>query len=362
MDIVKVRGISKSFGKLVAVDNVDFDVKEGEILTLLGPSGCGKTTTLRIIAGLEKPDNGEVHLGDKLLCSGEKRVFIPPNKRDMGMVFQSYAVWPHMTVFENVAFPLKLRRVPKAIIKEKVRQILELADLRDLEGRGATLLSGGQQQRVALARALIFSPKILLLDEPLSNLDAKLRAQMRLELKALQQRIGVTTIFVTHDQLEAMVISDRLAVMNQGKIEQMGSPLEIYEKPRAKFVVDFIGLVNYISGKVVEVTPERCLVQPTRVEGEPLHCVATDNVSQGEEVILSVRPEGITVYSSHPGQRLNLLPSKVKVISNLGDRIHYVLGIGEESLDVFTPPSQRFSQGETLFIELNPQALFTWRA
>ena len=267
-----------------------------------------------------------------------------------------------MTVFENVAFPLKLRRLPKTIIKEKVRQALELTNLLDVEERGATLLSGGQQQRVALARSIVFQPKILLLDEPLSNLDAKLRAQMRLELKALQQRIGVTTIFVTHDQIEAMVISDRMAVMNQGKIEQIGRPEEIYDKPRTKFVVDFIGLVNYISGKVLEVTSEHCIVQPTEVEGKRFHCVASDNVSQGEKVVLSIRSEDIKVFDSHPGQRPNLLPAKVEVISNLGDRTHYVLGIGDKNIDVFTPRSKRFSQGETVFIELNPKALRAWRS
>lgn len=362
MPEVKVRGITKSFGKVVAVDNVSFDVKEGEILALLGPSGCGKTTTLRVIAGLERPDSGDIYLGDRPLCSTQRRLFVPPDKRGMGMVFQSYAVWPHMTIFENVAFPLKLRRSSKATVKEKVRQVLELVNLGGIEDRGATLLSGGQQQRVALARALVFSPEILLLDEPLSNLDAKLRAQMRLELKSLQKRIGVTSIFVTHDQVEAMVISDRLAVMDQGRIEQIGPPMEVYEKPQTRFVMDFIGQVNHCSGKIVEVTPEAYVAKTEKAGEDAVQCIALDTLRPGQEVTLSIRPEDIKVYSSPPGQRPNVWRATVKIASYLGERMHYVVAIGDETIDIFTPPSQRFAAGDTIFVELDPQALWAWAA
>ena len=365
---LNISNMTKSYGNTVAVDDVSFEVKDGEMLTLLGPSGCGKTTTLRVVAGLEKPEGGEVYLGDRLLCSIEKRVIVPPNKRGMGMVFQSYAVWPHMTIFENIAFPLKLQKLPMARIKEMVTQVLALVGLQDIEeNRGATLLSGGQQQRVALARALVFTPEVLLLDEPLSNLDAKLRAQMRLELKSLQQRIGITCIFVTHDQLEAMVLSDRLAVMNHGKIEQLGTPRELYETPKSKFVVDFIGQANHLSGEALEDSSGgKCLVRTTKTEtkteGEVLHGVALENISQGREVTLLIRPEDITLHRQHPGERINLLSAKVKIVSYLGDQMHYVLSLGDETLDVFTPPSQKLGPWDTVFVELDPKALWVWAA
>jgi iron(III) transport system ATP-binding protein len=236
--------VVKRFGHLTAVDHLNLDVQEGEFLTLLGPSGCGKSTTLRLIAGLERPNEGTIKLGDRIMSSGESRVFTPPEKRGMGMVFQSYAVWPHMTVAQNVGFPLKLRRVPRAEQQERVSNALRMVGLEGLESRGATQLSGGQQQRVALARALVHNPSVLLLDEPLSNLDAKLREQMRLELRLLQRRLQITTIFVTHDQAEAMVLSDRIIVMNHGHVEQIGGPDEIYERPNTRFVMDFVGRVN----------------------------------------------------------------------------------------------------------------------
>ena len=211
-------GLGKRFGNVAAVNNVSFDVTKGEVLTLLGPSGCGKTTTLRMIAGFEKPDTGEIEVENNFVVSVQKRIFLPPEKREMGMVFQSYAIWPHLNVFENVAYPLRVRRVKGSLVREKVESVLDLVGLAGLEDRPAMLLSGGQQQRVALARALVYSPKLLLLDEPLSNLDAKLREQMRVELKELQRRLSITVVFVTHDQIEAMTLSDRLAVMSQGRI------------------------------------------------------------------------------------------------------------------------------------------------
>ncbi len=224
MSFLRIQSLSKTFNRVVAVDRLDLDVREGEFFTLLGSSGCGKTTTLRLVGGLEKPDGGEIYLGDKCLVSERQKVFVKPEKRHMGMVFQSYALWPHMTVFENVAYPLKLRGIKGNEAEKKVAEVLGLVGLSGLQERPAPALSGGQQQRVALARALVFSPRVLLLDEPLSNLDAQLREEMRRELKALQQRLHITVLFVTHDQIEALSLSGRIAIMKAGQLEQVGTP------------------------------------------------------------------------------------------------------------------------------------------
>src|SRR5438874_6525571 len=258
---LEVRNLVKIFGKLTAVDDVSFKVEQGEVVTLLGPSGCGKTTTLRMVAGFEKPDAGEVEIAGRVVVATNRRINVPPERRDIGMVFQSYAIWPHMTVFENVAFPLSVRRANRQEIKRRVEETLELVGLANFSDRPAILLSGGQQQRVSLARALVYSPSILLLDEPLSNLDAKLRNQMRVELKSLQERVSVSVLFVTHDQIEAMSLSTKLAVMNQGKIEQLGTPQEVYEQPATPFVEDFIGRVLRFSGTVVEQTGDGPVVE-----------------------------------------------------------------------------------------------------
>src|SRR5438132_1297838 len=275
---VSVGGVTKEFaeGRVRAVDDVSFDVEEGELLVLLGPSGCGKTTTLRMIAGLEEPDAGDVWLGSRLVSSAARNVFVPTEKRNVGMVFQSYAIWPHMTVFDNVAYPLRVRRTPRAVISDKVDRTLDLLGLRGMESRPATQLSGGQQQRVALARAIVFEPRILLLDEPLSNLDAKLRVHMRLELKHLQQQTGLTSVFVTHDQAESMALADRIIVMNGGRIEQVGAPADIYERPRSRFVSEFVGSMNVLHAEVVEVGPEAAGTLPITVRrgGQLIQCRA----------------------------------------------------------------------------------------
>ena len=224
MSFLRIQNLYKTFDEVVAVDRINLEIAEGEFFTLLGSSGCGKTTTLRMVGGLEKPDAGEIHLGGQCLVAPAKKLFIKPEKRNMGMVFQSYALWPHMTVFENVVYPLKLRGVKGVAAEKKVAEVLGLMGLSGLEDRQAPALSGGQQQRVALARALVFSPKVLLLDEPLSNLDAQLREEMRRELKALQRRVSVTVVFVTHDQIEALSLSDRIAIMKFGVLEQIGTP------------------------------------------------------------------------------------------------------------------------------------------
>src|SRR5216683_6188950 len=243
---VEVRGLSKAYGSTVVVDRVDLSIQHGQLLCLLGPSGCGKTTTLRLLAGFVEPDGGEVLVGGRQLSAAGR--VVPPEQRNMSMIFQSYAVWPHMTVFDNVAYGLKLRRIARTEMAERVHSMLSLVQLDGLAARYPGELSGGQQQRVALARALVVEPETLLLDEPLSNLDASLREQMRFEIRRIHDETGITMVYVTHDQTEAMVIADRVVVMNVGRIEQIGTPTEIYEAPRSRFVASFIGQTNCLPG------------------------------------------------------------------------------------------------------------------
>lgn len=246
MSVVTISNVRKAFGDVVVLEHFHDEFKDGEFVTLLGPSGCGKTTMLRMIAGFEKPTSGEIKI-DGTVVSSDK-TFLPPERREIGMVFQSYAVWPHMNVFDNIAYPLKIKKVPKDIIQKKVMDILEVVHLSQYAKRIPAQLSGGQQQRVALGRALVAEPKLLLLDEPLSNLDAKLRESMRYEIKEIQKKLGITVVFVTHDQVEAMTMSDRVFVINRGVVQQVGTPYEIYSKPANQFVADFVGKVNFMKG------------------------------------------------------------------------------------------------------------------
>ncbi|MBI5167794.1 MAG: ABC transporter ATP-binding protein [candidate division NC10 bacterium] len=284
---VHLEKVSKCFGEVWAVRNVSLHIRQGEFYTFLGPSGCGKTTLLRIIAGFVEPDGGEVFLDKEAVTR------VPPWKRDVGMVFQNYALWPHMAVFDNVAFGLREREVPKSEIKARVLDALKKVNLEGLEARRPSELSGGQQQRVALARTLVIEPRVLLLDEPLSNLDAKLRLQMRNELVKLQKDLGITTIYVTHDQEEALTLSNRIAVMNQGSVIQVGSPREIYGQPQDPFVAEFVGTSNFFPGEVVEAIPERLLV---KTQEGTIEVAIPENFWRGrvgEPVLLSVRPEAI---------------------------------------------------------------------
>ena len=248
MSTVTIKNVSKAFGDNVVLKEFDQTFADGEFITLLGPSGCGKTTMLRMIAGFEKPTSGEILIGDKVVSSD--KVFLPPEKRDIGMVFQSYAVWPHMTVFENVAYPLHIQKKSKAVITEQVDHVLDIVHLSQYRDRIPSQLSGGQQQRVALARALVAKPQLLLLDEPLSNLDAKLRESMRFEIKEIQASLGITVVYVTHDQTEAMAMSDRIILINRGIIQQVASPEEIYNHPANQFVADFLGKVDFAKGEI----------------------------------------------------------------------------------------------------------------
>ncbi len=361
---VRVQGITKRYDKVLAVDNVTFEVEQGELLTLLGPSGCGKTTTMRAIAGLEKIQGGEIYLGERLVSSVSREVHITPEKRDVGMVFQSYAIWPHMTVFENVAYPLRYRKVEKSEMRRRVREVLQLVEMDAFEDRLATRLSGGQQQRVALARAIVMQPSVLLLDEPLSNLDAKLRGQMRTEIKRLQQRTGLTTIYVTHDQAEAMSLSDRLIVMNRGVIEQVGSPGEVYERPQSEFVADFVGAINFIRGEIVDANPSQSMVYVS-TGSERLACTVDGNrcPASGERVLLVIRPEKITVTAPdiHPQGRVeeetflvNKVNAQVEMNTYYGDHRELNVTTKDFSLKVLTPNSVTAQRGRSVGIEFSP--------
>jgi len=284
MKDVTLMNVLKRFGKVVAVNNVSFHVEKGEFFSLLGPSGCGKTTTLRLIAGFEKPDKGEIYIGETLVNE------LPPEKRNVGIVFQNYALFPHMTVFDNIAFPLKIRGLSKEEIRRRVKELLELVRLEGLENRYPRQLSGGQQQRVALARALARDPEILLLDEPLSNLDAKLRVTLRYEIRRVQKEVGITAIYVTHDQEEALSISDRVAIMNMGRIEQIGTPEEVYSNPQTYFVADFLGLKNIFEGKLVANVLKFMNMEiklgskPQDKEGDVLVVIKPDSIGLSKEL------------------------------------------------------------------------------
>ncbi len=282
MATVTIKNVSKAFGDNVVLKEFNETFQEGEFVTLLGPSGCGKTTMLRIIAGFEKPTSGELYIDDQLVSGG--KTFVPPEKRSIGMVFQSYAVWPHMNVFDNVAYPLTIKKTPKAKIKESVYRVLEIVHLSQYAQRFPNQLSGGQQQRVALARALVAAPKLLLLDEPLSNLDAKLRESMRFEIKEIQKKLGITVVYVTHDQTEAMAMSDRIFLINRGVVQQCGTPEQIYNEPANQFVADFLGKVDFFKGEAANGR----IVFP----GMNGQSIAYDGPRTGK-VEVAIRPESI---------------------------------------------------------------------
>jgi iron(III) transport system ATP-binding protein len=353
-EMVSVQKLYKSFptskGEVKAVKNVSFEVPKGSFFGLVGPSGCGKTTTLRCIAGLDRSENGEVMLEGKIMSSSGKSVFIPPHKRNIGMVFQSYAIWPHMNVFKNVAFPLRVgRNLPAKEVAKQVEEALTLVHLEELLDRQATNLSGGQQQRLALARAIVGNPKLLLLDEPLSNLDAKLRDEMRGELKRVQQALGVTTIYVTHDQSEALSMADTLAVMNEGEIIQLDEPKKIYEHPVNEFVADFIGAANMIPGTVTFKEDQGNLFTVETPYGSLPYAIAGGG-KVGGKVLISVKPEDIELYD-HPLEGLSSgWSGKVEQVSFLGGVVDYRISVGELTLRARVHPSIFFKQGDKVYI------------
>jgi iron(III) transport system ATP-binding protein len=354
--MIRVKDLVKKFQTeqetVEAVRDVSFEVAEGAFYTLLGPSGCGKTTILRCIAGLEHPEAGEIWLRDAPVFSTTPHRVVPPEKRGIGMVFQSYAIWPHMNVFTNVAFPLQEgpKRFSRVQIREKVMKALEMVQLSGMEMRDATQLSGGQQQRLALARALVGEPQILLLDEPLSNLDAKLRAEMRLELRELQKRIGVTTLYVTHDQIEALTMSDTIAVLNKGRIAQIDSPRGIYLHPGDSFVAGFIGSTNLIPG----VLAEEGGFALAKTEIGVFRCLRAGGVQAGARVLLAIQPVNVIAHREKKGEG-NVVPGTVESAIFSGDFLECQIRVGAYSIHSRLHPSVELQSGEKVYLEFPQQ-------
>lgn len=343
--MVNLVGIRKSFGIVKAVDNVDLQVKKGEMLCLLGPSGCGKTTLLRILSGFENPDEGKIFMNDKEVTD------LPPDKRPTSMVFQNYALFPHMTVFENIAYGLRVKKLPKKEIVKRVDEVLKMVGLSGLENRSIRQLSGGQQQRVALMRGLVMKPEVLLLDEPLSNLDAKLRVETRLQIKNLQKSLNITTIFVTHDQEEALTISDRIAVMNNGKIIQLGTPEEIYKHPNTNFVADFIGKSNILEG-VYRIDQSNKATFTLTGGSTTIKVLQKENVGENPSFLL--RPEEIKI-SDEPttNPEMNCLKGIVKHVTFLGEMIYYHVRLENEAIlliPIYYALSQKYKEGDQVFL------------
>ncbi len=352
---LEVQGLVKWFGNDRAVDNISFSVPRGHFLTLLGPSGCGKTTTLMSIAGLHGIDAGSIRVGGVVFTSKKEGQFLPPEKRDIGMVFQSYAIWPHMTIAQNVAYPLEIRKVERAEIDARVADVLKLVGLSDMADKLSTNLSGGQQQRAALARAIVSRPRLLLFDEPLSNLDLKLREQMRVELKRIQSEVGITSIYVTHDQSEALVMSDEIIVMSKGRIQQRGGPREIYGRPENAYVSNFIGLANLLKGRVVATTaPDRGEVEvETGGCKVQLPCKLAAGMTPGMEVVLSVRPENVSA-SRQNGSGACLEGEVIQAIF-LGNSVDCRVRWGDFEWKVMAHPRAGLKSGEKVYLRLDPE-------
>jgi iron(III) transport system ATP-binding protein len=343
-------------GHLRAVDGVSFEVPEGSLVTLLGPSGCGKTTALRSIAGLETPDEGVIELGGQVVFSSADGINVSASDRNLSMVFQSYAIWPHMTVYQNVAFPLEVtarrRGIKRKDIRGRVGTALEAVEMASMVERPATNLSGGQQQRLALARALVTDPELVLLDEPLSNLDAKLRESMRLELLRLQREMGLTTLYVTHDQQEALALSTVIAVMNQGRIIQLGSPQEVYERPATRFVAEFIGSANFFRGTIKSDSSGSSRIET----GETDLWTSTDHgLADASDVVVSIRPEDVMLDTSDDGRgQPNQWLGTVVARAFLGDSIDYVVEVGKKQLRSRQNPSVSIDPGREVYVSVRP--------
>jgi iron(III) transport system ATP-binding protein len=348
--VLSVEKLRKTYttdrGGVQAVEDVSFTVEDGRFYTLLGPSGCGKTTTLRCIAGLERPEGGSIRL-DGAVLSGSGR-FVAPFDRDLGMVFQSYAIWPHMNVFDNVAFPLRVGKVrPRAAeVKRRVAESLALVGLEGLEDRPAPQLSGGQQQRLALARALVRSPKLLLLDEPLSNLDAKLRERMRIELRELQRRLRITTVYVTHDQAEALFLSHRIAVMHAGRIVQEAAPRDIYAQPASPFVADFVGLGTFLEGQATS--------GGVRALGAEIRCALPADLAPGSPALLVVRPESVRVHAVEP-RAANVFAGELRVAAFLGDHLDCIVQVDGVLIRAKAHPGTQLRREQRVWVELPPE-------
>jgi iron(III) transport system ATP-binding protein len=350
---IEVQDLRIQYGPVVAVRDVSFAVQPGEQLTLLGPSGCGKTTTLRALAGLERPSAGTIRIGGRVVYSAAQHIDIPAEKRGLSMVFQSYAIWPHMTVFDNVAYGLRVRRRPRAEIEARVREALDLVQMGAYAARRASQLSGGQQQRVALARACAFSPQVLLFDEPLSNLDAKLRADMRIELRELQHRLGVTSVYVTHDLEEALAMSDRIVVMRDGIIEQAGTPAEIYARPRNAFVADFVGSSNLVRGTLRPDLARDGLIALETSSGE---IVLGDPCGRapGAEPTFSIRTVHLQFSAGRPEGAVNVWPVRVRRCVFQGDFTQIHVAWGDRDLVIRSAALEPIAEGQSAWITTDP--------
>ncbi len=357
MAILKVENLSKNFGKVKAVQEVTFEATEGKVLSLLGPSGCGKTTTLRCIAGFESPDQGEVYLDNRKITT------FPPEKRGIGMVFQNYALWPHMTVYGNLAFGLQIRKVAKSEITKKIKRVLGMVQLEGYENRYPRQLSGGQQQRIAMARALVFEPEIMLLDEPLSNLDAQLREEMRFEFTELQRKLGITAIYVTHDQAEALVISDKIVILDQGKIVQSGSPREIFSNPKNKFVAGFIAVTSFINGRVDSFVEDRKKVIVKTEDGLAIHGF-NNSFDVGQKVSVAMRMNVIKFVQDENEtikNKVNIFKGRIIQSSYLGNIIDYKIKVGNWEVRTNSDAKYNFKTGEEVTFYLSTEDIIVTR-
>ena len=366
---MRLSGISKTYpgNSQPAVDNLSLDVHDGEIVTLLGPSGCGKTTTLRMAAGLEVPDEGDIFFGEHAVVMSARSLCLPPNKRDMGIVFQSYAIWPHMTVAENVAFPLRSRKYPRSQIKDRVAHALDLVGMAGYEERPGPLLSGGQQQRVAFARALITEPRVLLLDEPFSNLDAKLRERMRVRVKRLQKELNIAFLFVTHDQVEALSLSSRIALMSSGVVQQQGAPRLLYENPANEFVRDFIGKTLLFKGSVsAGGTSGRLSII---LDGAP-DCMVygqtyqPGGITRGAEVFIGVRPEDVDIQPAQGSEvPPGMLAGTLETALFVGERIEYQVAVeGQGTIDIYGERHQPIDEGSKVWLKIRAEGHSAWQS
>ena len=353
---IGIRNLSKNYtsdGKrIAALDHVDLIIPANRIFTLLGPSGCGKTTLLRCIVGLETADEGEITIGGEVVFSAEKNIHVPPEKRGLGMVFQTYAIWPHMNVFDNVAYPLQTRNVPPEEIRRRVEKTLHFVQLDGFENRPATKLSGGQQQRVALARALVAEPKVILFDEPLSNLDAKLREETRKELRRFLTELAITAVYVTHDRIEALSLSDIIAVMRSGRIVETGTPHEIYFDSDRQFVADFIGRANFIGGRVATVEETQAIVDSAI---GPIACEKKGGADPGKAVTVCVRPEFIRVIPAGSEAGRNIFKGRVESLVFVGDAYEGEVRVGETLLLIRVEPTAALREGQEVDLSFNPR-------
>ena len=366
--VLQLRHVGKFYGSVRAADDLTIDVLRGEVLTLLGPSGCGKSTTMRLIMGLERCDEGEIVFQGQVVDSAERGIYLPVHKRQMGMVFQSYAIWPHMTVFDNVAYPLRVRRMKPSKVRDAVERALDLVGLAGFENRPSPNLSGGQQQRVALARSLVFEPQILLLDEPFSNLDARLREQMRAEVRILQRRLGITVVFVTHDQIEALSLSDRIVVMQAGRVEQIGAPRDLYERPGTPAVRDFLGRIVMLAGHVAQGSGAGNIAVTLKAGVAVTGACAADAAlpAAGTPCSVAIRPEKIDIQplsSTAAIDRPNTLRGRIQVLLFVGDRFEARIAVAnDETILLYLPASPQWREGQDVALTLPASELQVWPA